>query len=661
MLKLSDTYYEFGPYQLDLREHLLLRSGEPVPINPKTFSVLAALVRRSGNLVTKQELFSEVWPDAIVEDSNLSQKVYQLRKLLSDGSDVDEYIQNVPRVGYRFVAPVREVQPRRSEDAQETRGVEANCILVEPAVKVLPLAETRRSDQSRSSNPTVIWASNSRPQWWAAAALLGFLLIAGCWAWRHYRTGEVADGPKKIAVLPFRQVGAEPVNDTLGLGVADALIGKLSILSGSNQVKVLPTDAVARFAGRNMDNAAIGHALGVDAILDGTIQRSADRIRVTAELTNLSDNRVLWSGQYETKFTDIFELQDAISIHLAEMLKPQLREPQKQLVAKRETRNVDAYQAYVTGLYFSQLFSDAATAKAIKYFQQAIETDSSYARPYAGLARCYFIAAHNFEDIAAPEDALRLSAEAAKRAVELDPNLADAHVAMGDVFYFNDQLVDADREYQLAFQLEPNSSMAHMKYAVISFASLRLDKAVQHLKLAQELDPVSPVINSTLGLMLAMQRDYDNARRYCQRAVELDPNNPLAALYLAYAYEQSGNYELAIQQYRRAAGNFHRLGAAGIAHAQALAGRRDEALKLASQIELSKSSDPTDTYNLAAIHVALGDNSKAIQQLEKTRLSPLIVAFLKYDPQLDSLRSDPRFADLLHSQGLDQRFERAGE
>jgi DNA-binding winged helix-turn-helix (wHTH) protein/TolB-like protein/Tfp pilus assembly protein PilF len=637
MVKLSDTYYEFGPFQLDLREHLLLRSGQPVAINPKTFSVLAALVTRGGNLVTKQELFSEVWPDAIVEDTNLSQKVYQLRKLLSDGSDGEEYIQNVPRLGYRFVAPVRIVQPRSSGAAQEATAVDAN-------------------DLTQS-----ISRPKRYPKHWPAAIFVGLLLIVGCWAWRHYRTGQVADSPKKIAVLPFRQVGAEAVNDTLGLGVADALIGRLSVLSGSNQVKVLPTDAVARFAGQNLDHAAVGHALGVDAILDGTIQRSTDRIRVTAELTNLSDNRVLWSAQYETKITDIFELQDAISIHLAEMLKPQLTEPQRQLLTKRETRNVDAYQSYVTGLYFSQLFSDAATAKAIKYFQQAIETDSSYARAYAALARCYSRAVHNFEDIAAPEDALRLSAEAAKRALELDPNLADAHVAMGDVFYFNDQLDEADREYQLALQLEPNSSMFHMKYGLISFASLRLDKAVQHLKLAQELDPPSPVINSTLGLMLVMQRDYENAGKYCQRAVELDPNNPLAALYLAYAYEQSGNYDLAIQQYRRAAGNFHRLSAAGIAHAQALAGRRDEARKIARQIELSKSSDPRDTYNLVAIHVALGDNAKAVQQLEKASLSPLVVAFLKYDPQLDSLRSDPRFADFLHTHGLDQRFERAGE
>ena len=662
MLNLSNHYYEFGPFRLDLRERLLLRGGEPVALTPKAFNVLAVLVRRSGSLVEKDELLTEVWPDTIVEESSLSQKIYQLRKLLDDGSGEDRYIQTVPRHGYRFVAEVREVKPHPVEAPENRSGTsQIDSREIEYTRARIVVEDEFLDDTPQQPNRLIAPASQSsvvsRRQWQLilGVSLVLILTVAGYWTWRTHNRGHISS-LHRIGVLPFRALGSDSGNEMLGVGVADALIGKLSTLSRSNDITILPTNAVYQFSGREYDGVNAGRQLDVDAIVTGTIQRDGDRVRITAQMISTTDNKVIWSGQFDRTFADIFTLQDSISLQLAESLKPALTSDQKQALAKRETKNLAAYEEYVTAIYFWNKRTKEGLTKAIDHFQRAIDLDHSYARAYAGLADCYLLTAYYGYDIIEPYEAIKRQAEAARKAVELDDGLAEAHLEMAQLFLNQRRREDAGREYRRTLQLDPSSSIAHLRYANYVFYDLQLNEAAEQMKLAVQLDPSSPITNAAYSFVLVMQRNYPEAVRHCEKALELDPETPLVRLNLAGAYESMGKYDEAIEQYTKALEANHKEAIAGLAHAHALAGRRDKAKQLLSELP-KPGEDPRDYYNIALVHVALGENAEAIGTLEKARLTVPIVAMLKYDPSLDSLRQDAAFAQFIQSHGLEDKLK----
>ncbi len=658
MLNLSNHYFEFGPFRLDLRERLLLKDGEPIALTPKAFNVLAVLVKRSGSLVEKDELLNEVWPDTIVEESSLSQKIYQLRKILDDGSGEDKYIQTVPRHGYRFVAEVKEVKPHPVDNAEtrsatsqiDSREIEITRarIVVEDEFLDTPPAPNRLIAAPQRAPVNRTWPMI------AGASLVVLLSVAGYWTWRTQNRANT--NLHRIAVLPFKPLGSDSGNEMLGVGVADALIGKLSTLSRSNDITIMPTSAVYQFSGREYDGVKAGRDLDADAIVTGTIQREGERVRITAQMISTRDNKVVWSGQFDRTFADIFTLQDSISLQLAESLKPALTRDQKAALAKRETKNLAAYEEYVTAIYFWNKRTKEGLTKAIEHFQRAIDLDQSYARAYAGLADCYLLSAYYHYDIVEPYEAVKRQAEAARKSVELDDSLAEAHLEMAQLFLNQRRREDAGREYRRALQLDPSSSTAHLRYANYVFYDLNLNDAADHMRLAVQLDPSSPITNAAFSFMLVMQRNYPEAVRHCQKALELDPQTPLVRLNLAGAYESMGKYDEAIEQYTKALETNHKEAIAGLAHAHALAGRRDKAKQLLSELPKS-SEEPTDYYNIALVHVALGENAEAIGTLQKARLTLSIVAMLKYDPSLDSLRQDAAFIEFVQSHGLQDKLK----
>jgi len=586
MLNLSNHYFEFGPYRLDLRERLLLRDGEPIALTPKAFNVLAVLVRHSGSLVEKDELLNEVWPDTIVEESSLSQKIYQLRKILDDGSGEDHYIQTVPRHGYRFVAEVREVKPHPAEtsenrsatsriDSREIEYTRAHIVVEDEFSDDTP----QPADRSIARAAPAPGVNRRRWQLIIGASLLLFMTAGGYWAWRTHNRVNTSN-LHRIGVLPFKPLGSDSGNEMLGVGVADALIGKLSTLSRSNDITILPTNAVYQFSGREYDGLNAGRQLDVDAIVTGTIQRDGDRVRITAQMISTSDNKVIWSGQFDRVFADIFTLQDSISLQLAESLKPALTSDQKQALVKRETKNLAAYEEYVTAIYFWNKRTKEGLVKSIDHFQRAIDLDQSYARAYAGMADCYLLSAYYGYDIVNPNEAIKRQAEAARKAVELDDALADAHLEMAQVFLNQRRREEAGREYRRALQLDPSSSIAHLRYANYVFYDLQLNEAAEHMKLAVHLDPSSPITNAAYSFVLIMQRNYPEAVKHCEKALELDPQTPLVRFTLAGAYEFLGRYDQAIEQYTQSLNTNHTAAIAGLARANALAGRRDKARKL---------------------------------------------------------------------------------
>jgi DNA-binding winged helix-turn-helix (wHTH) protein/TolB-like protein/lipopolysaccharide biosynthesis regulator YciM len=648
MLNLSSHYYEFGPFRLDLRERLLLREGQPLTLTPKTFNVLAVLVRRSGSLVEKDELLSEVWPNTIVEESSLSQKIYQLRKILDDGSG-QEYIQTVPRHGYRFVAEVHEIQtptvatsqPLITEDNHEQTTIESSA-----AAEIAPQVRQSRLISTR------------------LAGLVGVICVlaiagAGIWVWRHRTVSTVTSSIHRVAVLPFKVLGNDAENETLGLGLADALIGNLSRLNRTDQITVLPTNAVSRFSGPDADSSRAGHELSVDGVVSGTVQRIGGNVRVSAQLTRVSDNQVVWAGQFDRESSDIFELQDSISLQLAQSLKLAITQDQKELLTKRETNNANAYESYATAIYFWNTRSKEGIAKAIDYFQKAISLDPSYAKAYAGLSDCYLLIFNYGYDIVDQEEAFRRFAEAAHKSIELDDDLAAAHLQIAQLHFVRGEYRDANREFQRALELDPGSSVAHQRYSNLLFWSLQMDQAAQHTKIAQELDPASPITNVALAYMLLMKRDYTGACKYGERGLELDKHTPLVRITLAAAYEQSGKFDDATKQYQELLPSDRNIALAGLAHVAAVKGQRDKAALLLSSMTPSKDNSQNYHYNQALVYVALGENSKAIESFKKLRLNPQLIALLRFDPQLDALRNDHRFAEFVHAHGLDEKFPAA--
>ena len=656
MLNLSSHYYEFGPFRLDLRERLLLREGQPLTLTPKAFDVLAMLVRRSGSLVEKDELFSEVWPNTIVEESSLSQKIYQLRRALDDGSG-QEYIQTVPRHGYRFVAEVREVlQPTvatsehlQTDDHEQT----IERILDHDDISEAPISTPVAATASRVRNSHLLSTRLAR-----LAGVICLLAIAGAgiWMWRHRAVPTANSSIHRVAVLPFRVLGNDSENETLGLGLADALIGNLSRLKRTDQITVLPTTAVYRFNGADNDSSRAGQELSVDGVVSGTLQRIGSTVRVSAQLTRVSDNQVIWAGQFDRESSDIFELQDSISLQLAQSLKLAITKDQERILTKRETNNAAAYESYATAIYFWNTRSKENIARAIDYFQKAISLDPSYAKAYAGLSDCYLLILNYGYDIVDREEAFKRFAEAARKSVELDDDLAAAHVQIAQLHFVRGEYPDANREFQRALQLDPGSSVAHQRYSIFLFWSLQMDQAAQHIKIAQELDLASPITNAALAYMLLMKRDYTGACRYGERALELDKHTPLVRITLAAAYEQVGNFDEATRQYQELLASNRNVGLAGLAHVAAVKGQRDKAAQLLSSMTGAKENSPDYYYNQALVYVALGDNSKAIELFEKVRLNPLMIALLRFDPQLDGLRNDTRFAEFVHSHALDAKI-----
>ncbi|HEY6189955.1 MAG TPA: tetratricopeptide repeat protein [Pyrinomonadaceae bacterium] len=684
--------YEFGDFQLDAAERCLLRAGEPVALTPKAFDTLLLLVSRSGHIVEKDELLKEVWPDAFVEEATVAQNIFTLRKALGQGPNGNRFIETVPKRGYRFVASVREVregddvlvlekhtrteivtEEESSEDAAAGQGQAglAQRAATTPNGWHAPSTDEEAATDAVGPNAPEAGVALAKPQ--TARADFGVkpqrklrpYLLAGLallvmtslgfsfWQWRRTRQREAASLVKSIAVLPFKPLDADSGNELLGLGMADAIIIRLSKFQ---RLPVLPTSAIIKYTGRDNDPWALGQALGVDAVLNGTVQRSGDRVRVTVQLISLSDGRTLWSDKFDEQFTSIFAVQDSISERVAQALALQLTGDQRKQLAKRYTDNTEAYQAYVMGLYFYNKRTKEGMEKAAEYFEQAIARDQNYALAYALLADTYYLNAYyRFSSMPHREMVLKAKA-AATRALELDETLAEAHTAMATILSdIGEDIGASEREHKRAIELNPNYAMAHLRYGWFLFGKNEVDEAIREMRRAQELDPLSTTTNGALAGALLFSREWDESIKYSKRALEIEPNNFVSHLNLGDAYEGKGMYDQSIAEYQRAR-EIHSASwdpIASLGHVYALAGRRADAEKMLMMMQELAKKDKRALYGVAAIYTALGDKGKAFEWLEKAlEAKAAMPRNLRYDPDIDVLRADPRFKELLQRHGL---------
>lgn len=633
--------YEFGPFRLDAAERLLTRAGEAVPLTPKVFDTLLMLVENKGRVVRKDELMNLLWPDSFVEESSLTQNISLLRKALTDEVSGRQYIETVPKFGYRFLPEVRPVCVEDNELATPPTPPAGVCAGV--------AEEAARHAAALARLPQPRWAGRwiARPSLLAACALLA-AVAAGAYLWmaRGREGAGSFNGVKSVAVLPFKTLGGEGESELLGLGMADALILKLSALE---HTRVLPTSSVYKYMGREGDAPGAGRELGVDAVLEGTVQRAGGRVRVTARLIRLGDGRTLWAGTFDRPYDDIFALQDSISEQLTASLAPQLAGVAgRGLTARRLTQSTEAYESYLLGLNFWNRRTVDGLTKAIHYLREAVERDPDFALAHAILADCYYLNAIRKYNILPAEESLTKARAAARRALEIDDAVAEAHTVMAELKSFEMDDEGAEREFKRALALNPNYATAYVRFGHFKFAQGRLADALREMRRAHVLDPQSPTTNGALSYMLLMSRENGEALKYARRAYELEPDAFEHRTTLGEAYIANGMFDEGIRMFRMQAEQSASLSRQFLIYAYLAAGRRAEGRAMLEDFLRSPAVERAPRYNLAIFYAQLGEKDTAFKWMGKVHPNPYNLSMLKFDPQLDSLRDDPRFESTLH-------------
>ena len=640
MSKQKRQVYEFDNFRLDAGERLLWRDGEPVMLPSKAFDLLLVLIENKGRLVDKKELYQKVWADQVVEDSNLTVQMSAIRKALSDRDPQrnPRYIATVAGRGYRFVADVASLDEDRV--ATETETVARIVVEREETSDAEPLPQAVSSRRTALAVGVVSLI--------AVALLVYFLLSKRATPIPLTSASQI----KSIAVLPFKPLLAESRDESLEMGMADTLIARLSNI---REIRVRPISAVRRYAGLEQDAAAAGQEQKVEAVVDGQIQKSGDRIRVTVRLVSVDSGATLWTETFDDKLTDIFTVEDSISERVAGMLAVKLTGEESALVAKHSTNNSEAYQLYLKGRFFWNKRTGDGIRKGIAYLDQAVKEDPNYALAYAGLAESYVLLA-NYSD-STPQEAYSKARTAATEALKLNDGLAEAHSALAYIKSGYDwDFAGAEREYQRAIELNSNYPTARAWYAEFLGLMGRSTESIAEMRRALELEPLSLNINLELGDMLFFARRYDPAIEQYRKTLDLDSNFVRAHIQLGQVYGQKAQYEEAISELKKAISlnSEDNYAIQLLGYTYAISGRTNEAYKALEELK-KRAKTHVLPYDFAVIYAGLGQKDQAFEWLEKAyteRDEGLL--YLKVDAVLDSLRSDPRFAHLVRRVGFPQ-------
>ena len=575
--------YEFGSFRLDPAEYVLLRDGQVIPLAPKVFETLLVLVENSGHVVSKDELYKQVWQDTFVEETNLTKNISILRKILSEGDGERSFIETVPKRGYRFVVPVKKSV---SEDGQ-------------------------------------------------------------------HKSNAIASSEKRIAVLPFANFSADPENDYFCDGLAEELLNALAKIKG---LKVAARTSSFSFREKNVDVGEIGTALGVNTVLEGSVRKSGNRLRITAQLVNASDGFHLWSGQYDRELDDIFDVQEKITLAIVDSLKLKLLGDQRAEVFRRCTESAEAYSLYLHGRFLWNKRTTADVTRAIRYFEEAIDLDPNYALAFTGIADCYNASGFSYDLGLPATEVISRAKSASAKALEIDDTLAEAQTS----FAYAKLLFDWDFEqsealFRRALELNPNYVNARHWYTHLLIALSRFDEALAEGERALELDPLSAVMNTHLGWHFMCTREYDLAIAQYYRTFTLDPKFVVAQWYLALAFEQAGRYSEAKTAFQEAllSTNQDVIIRADAAHFYAVSGQRETALLELAKLEKLSETKFISSFGLALICVGLEDDDRAFGYFEKAvqeRCDMLV--YLNVEPRFDRLRTDPRFKALVKRVGL---------
>jgi DNA-binding winged helix-turn-helix (wHTH) protein/TolB-like protein/Flp pilus assembly protein TadD len=662
MAEQTANFYEFGRFRLKSDERVLLREHELVPLTPKAFDILLALVENDGRIVPKDDLMKKVWPHTFVEEGNLTQNVSLLRKALGESASGPQFIETVPRRGYRFVAPVNRIMVNGEENLIESlvddqpAGTTRHDARFEHSAGALSAPAQHSGSQVNSAsfpgeNLNLARGGFSSRRVPAVALTLAALLatvVGIAYLSGRDKAGASPTAIQSIAVLPFVDDSPDGDVEFLDDEIAESLVNSLTKLP---KLRVVPRSVMVNYRGSNIDPRKVGQELNVRAVVTGRVHRHGDNISIQADLIDLESVSQIWGQHYDRRLADILLVQEEISRDIFENLRLKLNvEEQKQL---------EAYRLYLKGRNSWNKRTPEGLQQGIDYFQQAISTDPNYAAAYAGLADCYNMQV--IYGVHPPKDGFPKAKEAAIKALEMDETLAEAHTSLAFIkFRWDRDRVEAEREFQLAIKHKSTYAPAHQWYSSYLVALERFDEAIAEAKRTQELEPLSFIASSHLGWILYLSGRNDEAIAQCKKILDLDPNFFPARRYLGLAYEQKGMYPQAIAEFQKGVKlSGSPLMLALLGHAYAASGKTAEAQQVLSDLDDLGELQGTENrryvspYTVAAIYTGLGDKDQAFKWLERAyEERDVWLMNLKVDPVFAKLRSDKRFQDLLTRAGL---------
>jgi TolB-like protein/DNA-binding winged helix-turn-helix (wHTH) protein/Flp pilus assembly protein TadD len=633
-----DGRLHFGVFEVDLRAGELRKHGLRLRLQEQPFLVLAMLVEHPGEVVTREELQKKLWPaDTFVDfDHGLNKAVNKIRDALGDSPESPRFVETVARRGYRFLAEVK------TTDAAPVRSPE----LAPPPV---PAAETRdRPDLT----VTPAAPKNRLPSIaWKLSAFVVLALIAAFAAWKFHSRNRPPSAIHSLAVLPLESLSNDASQDYFADGMTDELISDLGQIS---ELRVISRTSVMAYKHARKPLPQIARELNVDAIVEGTVLRSGDQVRITAQLIDATADKHLWSQSYEGELKDTLALQNQVARAIADQIRINLN-PQEEVALKiAKVVNPEAYESYLKGRYFWNKRTPDSLKVALAYFNQATDEDPNYAQAYSGLADTYALLGDWQYAVMTPKEALPKAKAAALKALELDSKLSEAHNSLAFCFdAFDWDLESAGKEFQRSIELNPGYATAHHWYAWHLSLLGRYDEAIEEMRKAKNLDPLSLIINADLAELLVIAHFYDESMIQSRKTIEMDPNFALAHNQLAQAYLQKHMNVEAIAELQKAVelSGGSPTCIANLARAYVASGKTSEAVRLLSDLKNHSNRGYSDASEIAVVYAALDDKDQAMHWLEigyEERFNPGVLLRPGFDP----LRSDPRFQDLLRRIGF---------
>jgi TolB-like protein/DNA-binding winged helix-turn-helix (wHTH) protein/Flp pilus assembly protein TadD len=619
----------FSVFEVDLRAGELWKHGVRLRLQEQPFQVLAMLLERPGETVTREELRNRLWTaETFVDfDHGVNKAVNRIREALGDSATSPRFVETVARRGYRFIADV--------------------------AVVGAPVAtsETRTEDLAAAASSPVRRPLRRWYPWTFAGIALALASIVAVVVWALHPRNPQPAPIRSLAVLPLENLSGDSSQEYFADGMTDELIATLGQIGA---LRVISRTSVMPYKRARKPLPQIARELNVDAVVEGTVLRSGGQVRITAQLIEARDDKHLWSKTYDGDLRDTLTLQNKVAESIAEQIRINLNSHEQAMLKHGNVVDPQAYEAYLKGRYFWNKRTGDDFAKAVDYFNQAIQRDPNYAQAYSGLADTYALLGDWEYGVLAPREAFPRAKAAAVKALQLDSALGEAHTSLAFCLDgFDWDLKSADTEFRRGIELNPGYATAHHWYAWHLALLGRNNDAIAEMKKAQNLDPLSLIINADLAELLLIAHFTDDSIQQSRRTIEMDTNFPLAHNQLALAYLQSQRQDEAISELQRAV----QLSAgsptctANLARAFAISGRRNEAVRLLGDLKRRSSASHSSASEIAVVYAALGDNDQAMTWLEKgyeARFNPGVLLRPGFDP----LRADPRFHDLERRVGL---------
>jgi TolB-like protein/DNA-binding winged helix-turn-helix (wHTH) protein/Flp pilus assembly protein TadD len=628
----------FGVFELDLRAGELRKRGLRVRLQQQPFQVLAMLLEHAGQVVGREELQKKLWPaDTFVDfDHGLNKAINKIREALGDSAESPRFVETVARRGYRFLADVRVA------DAAAVRG---------PELATPPHRPADARDRQDLAGTLATLTRLLPPRAWKISTFALLALLGSLAAWKHHAGNRPLPVIRSLAVLPLESLSSDASQDYFADGMTDELISDLGQISA---LRVISRTSMMAYKHTRKSLPQIARELNVDAVVEGTVMRSGDQVRITAQLIEGFTDRHVWSQSYQGELRDTLALQNNVARAIADQIRINLNPQEQAALRNVAVVNPVAYESYLKGRYFWNKRTAEGLKVALAYFNQAIDEDSKYAQAYSGLADTYALLGDWQYAVMTPKEALPKAKAAAIKALELDSGLGEAHNSLAFCLDGFDWDFDwAGKEFRRAIELNPGYATAHHWYAWHLALLRRYDEAIVEMRKAENVDPLSLIINADLAELLALAHSYDDSIRQSRKTIEMDPNFGLAHNHLGQAYLQKHMNDEAVSELQEAVklSGGSPTCIANLARAYAASSKRSEAVKLLSDLKARSTPGHSFASEIAVIYGSLGDTDQAMSWLEKgyeERFNPGVLI----RPGFDALRSDPRFEDLARRVGL---------